>query len=80
MTHGIFLKMLIAYMLYGDELSAQDYNKLSFFNPSNNAGITICEYTGGIFGSNWFAPRPRERWKLVVWDDHVDLRGKNTII
>lgn len=79
-THGIFLKMLIAYMLYGDELNAQDYNKLSFFNPSNNAGITVCQYQSGIFHSKWFAPKPRERWKLVVWDDHIDLRGKNTII
>ncbi len=43
-THGIFLKMLIAYLLYRNLLNASDYIKLSFFNASDNANVTICEY------------------------------------
>lgn len=74
-THGIFLKMLIAYMLYREDLTAQTYNKLSFFNPANNAGITVCTYKNGLF-----APRKSKRWQLVAWDDHVDLKGRNTTI
>ena len=31
-THKIFLKMVISYMLYGDKLTASQYNSLSFFN------------------------------------------------
>lgn len=79
-THGIFLKMLIAYMLNRDELTADTYNKLSYFNPSNNAGITVCELQKGWFGSTFHQPKPKDRWKLIVWDDHIDLKGKKTII
>ena len=43
-THSIFLKMLIAYLLYRKRLHAADYVKLSFFNASDNANITVCEF------------------------------------
>jgi broad specificity phosphatase PhoE len=43
-THHNFLKMLIAYLLYRKQLSAKEFVKLAFFNISDNAGITICEY------------------------------------
>jgi broad specificity phosphatase PhoE len=65
-THGIFLKMFIAYMLYGDKLTASGYNKLSFFNASNNAAITVCQYVDG-----WFAPPKEKRWTLLGWDDYA---------
>ena len=60
-THANFLKMVISYMLYGDSLSASQYNTLSYFNPVNNAGMTICKYT-----SHWFK---KDEWKLLVWND-----------
>jgi broad specificity phosphatase PhoE len=43
-THHAFLKMLLCYMLYGERLHASDFIKLSFFNPAENGGITICTY------------------------------------
>lgn len=43
-THGIFLKMMISYLLYGNELHAPDWVKLSFFSHADNAGITLCIY------------------------------------
>lgn len=43
-THHHFLKMLVAYALYHERLHASDFIKVSFFNVSNNAGITVCEY------------------------------------
>ncbi|HVW71647.1 MAG TPA: histidine phosphatase family protein, partial [Candidatus Paceibacterota bacterium] len=43
-THHAFLKMLLACMLYRDELHASDFVKLSFFNQSDNGGTSICEY------------------------------------
>jgi len=43
-THHHFLKMLVAYLLYRERLHAGDFVKLSFFNFSDNAGITICDY------------------------------------
>ena len=43
-THHIFLKMFIAYLLYRDGLHAADFAKLAFFNFSDNATVTICEF------------------------------------
>lgn len=60
-THKIFLKMVIAYMLHGEKLTASQYNSLSYFNPIDNAGMAICTYK-----SHWFK---KDEWKLVVWND-----------
>lgn len=60
-THGIFLKMVASYVLLGDKLTASEYNKLSYFNPINNAGMSICQYI-----SHWFK---KNEWKLVLWND-----------
>ena len=43
-THHAFLKMVLSYMLHRERLHATDYVKLSFFNTSDNGGISICEY------------------------------------
>lgn len=64
-THGIFLKMVIACMLYGKNLTASQYNELSFFNPINNAGMTIC-----LFIPHWFS---RSEWKLLTWNNTETL-------
>lgn len=79
-THGIFLKMLIAYMVTGDTLTASEYNRLSYLNPSNNAGITVCAYNYPAFGIKAFGPKGKDRWTMIVWDEHIDLKGKNTTI
>ena len=60
-THGIFLKMVVSYMLYGEKLTASQYNNLSYFNPVTNASMAICSYT-----THWFK---RNEWKILVWND-----------
>ena len=60
-THGIFLKMVISYMLYGESLTATQYNNLSYFNPVDNASMAICSYK-----HHWFK---KNEWKLLVWND-----------
>lgn len=62
-THGIFLKMVAAYMTLGDKLTASDYNKLSYYNTMDNAGIAICTYTTHFFKKN--------EWKIIVWNDLI---------
>ncbi len=62
-THGIFLKMVVAYMLYGEALTASQYNNLSYFNPIDNAGMAICSY------STYFFDYKLPEWKLLVWND-----------
>jgi probable phosphoglycerate mutase len=60
-THGIFLKMVVSYMLHGDSLTASEYNTLSSFNPIDNASMAVCSYT-----THWFK---KGDWKLLVWND-----------
>lgn len=60
-THGIFLKMVAAYMLYGEKLTASMYNEVSYFNTMNNAGMAICQYI-----PHWFR---KDEWKLITWND-----------
>lgn len=60
-THSRFLKLVISYMLYGDELTASQFNNLSYFNKINNAGMAICLYTHHFF--------KKDEWKLLVWND-----------
>lgn len=71
-THGIFLRMVVAYIEYGERLNAATYNTLSYFNASNNAAITACEYHKGIFG-----PPKEKRWKVLAWDDYSRDSGKS---
>ena len=60
-THKIFLKMVVSYMIYGNKLTATQYNSLSYFNPIDNAGMAITKYT-----HHWFR---KNEWKLLVWND-----------
>jgi broad specificity phosphatase PhoE len=61
-THGIFLKMLIAYLLYRDRLHAADYVKLAFFNASDNAAITVCEF------DPWSILSPTRGWRVIEYN------------
>lgn len=60
-THKIFLKIVVSYMIYGEKLTASQYNNLSYFNPIENAGMAICSYTHHFF--------KKDEWKLIVWND-----------
>jgi|SRR3989339_1976013 len=60
-THSRFLKLVVAYMIYGDKLTASQHNNLSYFNKIENAGMAICSHT-----SHWFK---KDEWKLIVWND-----------
>ena len=62
-THGIFLKMFIAYLLYRENLHAADYVKLSFFNASDNANITVCEF------HPWKLFSATRGWEVVSYNE-----------
>ena len=64
-THHVFLKMLIAYMLYREHIHAGDFAKVSFFNWSSNAGITICEF------HPWRCLSRTRGWEVVSFNEQV---------
>lgn len=62
-THHAFVKMLVAYALYREDLHAGDFIKLSYFNTSDNAGITICEY------HPWKSFGPTRGWQIISYNE-----------
>ncbi len=64
-THHVFLKMLIAYLLYRRRLHAADFAKLSFFNMVDNAGITVCEF------HPWKILSPTFGWEVVSYNEQL---------
>ncbi len=71
-THHKFLKMLLASMLYRDRLHATDFAKLSFFNPSDNAGITVVDYHPWRIFS-------KTRWEILGYNEKVLRQVRDTI-
>jgi len=65
-THHHFLKMVIASMLYRDRLHAADFVKLSFFNVSDNAGITICEF------HPWKMLSATRGWEIISYNEQPE--------
>jgi broad specificity phosphatase PhoE len=66
-THHVFLKMLIAYLLYRDRLHSADFTKLAFFNWSDNAGITVCEFHPWKFFS------ATHGWEVITYNEQPEL-------
>ena len=64
-THHKFLKMLLSYMLHRGNLHADDYVKLSFFNTSDNGGISICEY------HPWKMFSRTRGWEVVSFNETI---------
>lgn len=65
-THHVFLKMLVAYLLYRERLHAADFTKLAFFNISDNAGITVCEF------HPWKLFSKTRGWEVVSYNEQPE--------
>ena len=70
-THGIFLKMFLCVLIYGEELTVETYIKMSLFSPADNAGITIAEYNPFKFFSN--------PWEIIAYNDSPLMPGTLSI-
>lgn len=64
-THGLFLRMLVGTVLFGDEFSGREGKALFRGMKTKNTGLTIFEYNpdDGFFSG----------WRLFVWNDHAHL-------
>lgn len=65
-THHVFLKMLLAYMLHHERLHAGDFVKVSYFNFSDNATISIAEY------NPWRRFSATKGWRVVSYNEQPD--------
>jgi broad specificity phosphatase PhoE len=62
-THHVFLKIFLAYLLYREDIHAKDFVKLSFFNISDNAAITICTF------NPWKSFTKTRGWSIVSYNE-----------
>lgn len=59
-SHGVFIKMLVAHMLFGPALTAKEFLPFYYGLKSSNTGVTICDLQEG-------------KWRLITWNDRAHL-------
>lgn len=64
-SHGAFIRVLVALMLFGDALTARELGSMRRFFYTTNTGITWCE--------RGFYKDVPEQWVLRTWMDHAHL-------
>lgn len=64
-THGYFLRAIIARILFGDFLSGAMFRNMQKAMATENTGLTVLHYRGG------FEEHPA--WRLWIYNDHAHL-------
>lgn len=59
-THSEILRMIISYMMMGDDHNLENYLKFESFFKTTNTGITVCEKT-------------EHGWEMKTWNDYAHL-------
>jgi hypothetical protein len=59
--------MILAYALYRETLHADAFVKLSFYNTSDNGGVTTCVYRPRW---SWFSAT--HGWEIAGYNEHVE--------
>ncbi len=62
-THGFFLRIIVAYITFGEALTAYECDKFLRVLRPQNAGITVLKYD----------ETEEDPWKLWIWNDHAHL-------
>ncbi len=64
-THGHFLRFLLATMVLGDELTPKSWDAFAKHFGMTNTGVTLCAYQGTRH-------HPEEKiWRILTWNDHA---------
>lgn len=63
-SHGWFLRVLIAVQLFEEALTIEEYGKLWRYLFTTNTGITLVEYD---------ETNVNQGWRLITWNDHAHL-------
>ncbi len=64
-SHGTFLRTILACMAFGANITPQELVKFVYFLHKANTGISICKYKRDGYGE--------VRWKLRHWNDIAHL-------
>jgi broad specificity phosphatase PhoE len=65
-THGSFLRAMLAYMVFGKDLTGHEFAQMHRGFNNNNTGITLAEHKtpSSIFENEWI---------IRIWNDHAHL-------
>ncbi len=69
-THGFYMRYLVARAVYGDKLNGDNFEPLARTLVMENTGITILRYDASTPKQAWGEPAP---WQLWMWNDHAHL-------
>lgn len=69
-THGFFMRMLLARLIFGTELRPDEFRKWIKATRTDNTGITVITY--GPVPQHAIDPH-EERWAIRVYNDHAHL-------
>lgn len=70
-THGYFLRVVMAVVIFGDELQPAELRRLVAATSTTNTGITMITYDSGIHRHD--VDPDRSRWRIRVFNDHSHL-------
>ena len=61
-THGAFLKVLVAYFIFKDSLTEEQAILFMKGTATTNTGITVCKFN-----------TEKKEWRLITWNDESHL-------
>lgn len=65
-SHAGILRVIVAVIIFGEELTYREYIKMYWALKSQNTGITLVEYDDSPKTSY-------PGWKMITWNDHAHL-------
>lgn len=63
-THGFFMRIILAYVVFGDTLTGNECNMFARAFHTENTGLTVIKYAGSEQALPWWV------W---TWNDHAHL-------
>ncbi len=72
-THGYFLRILLAYLFFGKELTSEQCEHFLQVARSKNTGLTVFQFGTKSEIEAGVAQPKEERWRLWIWNDHAHL-------
>ncbi len=66
-THGMFMKMLLAVMIMDKDLTSYEYSRIYGAFLTKNTGITMCDHAPVVLGERLHP------WHITAWNDLAHL-------
>ncbi|KKS42003.1 MAG: Phosphoglycerate mutase [candidate division CPR1 bacterium GW2011_GWA2_42_17] len=67
-THGLFMRMILAQMMLGSGLDSRTFFKIMHFCKTANTGVMECEYITDKKNIHY------RKWQLAAWNDQAHLK------